>query len=990
MSVRETLELDVSPALQSLRQFGQFLEGIATGFGDDLQQSIERAIAGLPVVKLQGDATSITDEIDTAVGAADGEKEVDGDATAVESSITEAVAAADGEKEVDGDATAVESAITEAVGAADGVKEIDADASGVTEAIEQAVADANTDLSLLPPPPGSDGGGGWGGVAAGLALAKTNAEGLTTATSAASQSLGRLGAVGGRAMGALANPVVAVGAGVGAIGALAVTSVSQMRDLERGIAEVATLLGDIPDSEVQRLTDGVRQLSGELGIAAEEIVPALYDAISAGVPADNVFDFLRTAGKASIAGVTSLGTSVNGLTNIVNAFGLQASDTEAVADSMFAAVQGGKTTFDELSRSIFQIAPAAAASGVSFQEVNAAVATLTASGTPTRVAATQLRAALVGLQRPSEELNAIFQDLGFENAELAIQQEGLGFALRAVRDASGGSAGALQQLLGSVEAVAAANVIAGTNADKFAQEMNRQGEAAGATEQAFGRMSDTLDFNLRRLREQIDDVRYGIGQTLLPVVDRLVAALVGLGDVVGPVLQNSLKGVGSALEDLADATEFATMTFDLFNTIGKQIGDWLPDVGDAADSAAGGINLFEIATRQSLGPLALVASAAQDVQELFSGDDDSVETGSEDAAGAMEKLQQQARSLYDTLQDNQLQALSEQFAPVYQAVTSFASAAAGAVPTVADAFSDLSDATNPDDLLANLDQQVALTDRWVDEMSRTQSEGYDNLTALLAEVGPEQAMLLMEQYAGREEQFEKHLEEMALAQQRANAKINETAVRGYLELRGITEEQANAIVLQLGASLQLGVPAQAAIDQLIDAPSTRQLEVIAKWRAIGSDSAGAVGENLNAETGKRTTYDFLLGMEKGLAERTLTVVDSARRAADAVVNTVNGIFGNSSPSKVMEQSGRDLVAGLVLGIGGSAPDAERAMAGLANDVLGVSVSAGSPSIRDVSVTVPITVSGGMTAEQGREIGSEAGRAAAVELQRMLRTEARLL
>ncbi len=55
--------------------------------------------------------------------------------------------------------------------------------------------------------------------------------------------------------------------------------------------------------------------SSEIGIVAEDVVPALYQALSAGVPQDNVFNFLETAGKASIGGITTIETSVDGLSS---------------------------------------------------------------------------------------------------------------------------------------------------------------------------------------------------------------------------------------------------------------------------------------------------------------------------------------------------------------------------------------------------------------------------------------------------------------------------------------------------------------------------------------------------------------------------------------------------------------------------------------------------------------------------------------------------
>jgi hypothetical protein len=224
---------------------------------------------------------------------------------------------------------------------------------------------------------------------------------------------------------------------------------------------------------------------------------------------------------------------------------------------MFAAVKGGKTTFEELSASLFNVGPAAAAAGVSFEEVNAAIATMTAAGVPTAQATTQIRAAMVGLQKPSKELDAVFQALGYDSAQLAIESEGLGFALDAVKDASNGSNGQLQTLLGSVEAVSAVNILAGTGAGKFADELERQNDAAGSVQDAF----DEIDKSrvLERQAIAYQNMGIAIGNVLIPVMEVLVPLFTGFAEYVADnaVVFSILAGIFGALAIAILAVNFA-------------------------------------------------------------------------------------------------------------------------------------------------------------------------------------------------------------------------------------------------------------------------------------------------------------------------------------------------------------------------------------------------------------------------------------------------
>jgi TP901 family phage tail tape measure protein len=364
--------------------------------------------------------------------------------------------------------------------------------------------------------------------------------------------------IGGKLSLSVTAPILAMGA----------VAANEFATVEKGLREINSLFG-LTGEEAEKnfgmLTKVAEEASKELGILQSDVVPAMYNAISAGVPKENIFEFIKVAGNAAIGGVTDLNTSVDGLTSIINAFGLSMNQAEEVADSMFAAVQGGKTTFSELSDSIFNIAPAAAAAGVSFNEVNAAIAALTAGGTPTAVATTQIRAALTGLQRPSKELDAIFQKLGFQTAQVAIEKKGLGFALDAVKKASKGNNGELQTLLGSTEAVAAANVLAGTGAAKFTAELDRQANSAGAAAGAAAEINKSFGRELERTKVSASNLGVSIGGILAPALSKLnsiiekvissfsnlgpttktvLVAFAGLAASIGPVL----VGIGGIIK----------------------------------------------------------------------------------------------------------------------------------------------------------------------------------------------------------------------------------------------------------------------------------------------------------------------------------------------------------------------------------------------------------------------------------------------------------
>ena len=53
-----------------------------------------------------------------------------------------------------------------------------------------------------------------------------------------------------------------------------------------------------------QMEDDVLSFAKSAGIVPGEVLPSLYQALSKGVPSDNVFDFMDTAAKAAVGGIT--------------------------------------------------------------------------------------------------------------------------------------------------------------------------------------------------------------------------------------------------------------------------------------------------------------------------------------------------------------------------------------------------------------------------------------------------------------------------------------------------------------------------------------------------------------------------------------------------------------------------------------------------------------------------------------------------------------
>ncbi len=323
-----------------------------------------------------------------------------------------------------------------------------------------------------------------------------------------------------------------------AIGAVAVAAVKMAVDFDKGLREVNTLLR-LPEAQFKVLQAETIELTKLIGITAKETVPALYQAISAGIPRGNVMEFLRVAGQAAIGGVTTLEVAVDGLTSVVNAYGVETLPVKKAADLMFTAVRLGKTTFEELSASLFNVVPIAAAVGVSFEQVTAALAAMTVQGTPTTVATTQLRQLILALTAPTVRQVKVLNKLGLEFNRSTLAEKGLAGMTKELIDQLGGNDAMLKRVLGSTEALQAALILGGAGAQTFADDLDAMSTSVGAVKAAFEIMEESTSVRLARMRVNFEAAMLILGGAILPFVDALamipaeaLAAAAGIAAVV--------------------------------------------------------------------------------------------------------------------------------------------------------------------------------------------------------------------------------------------------------------------------------------------------------------------------------------------------------------------------------------------------------------------------------------------------------------------------
>ena len=440
-------------------------------------------------------------------------------------------------------------------------------------------------------------------VATLIAMLGVDHTGLKTGLSKADKEVRSFGQKSQAGFQKFGKAAVVAGAAAGvAVAAFGAKAVGEFAAFEKGMKEVFTLMPGISDKAMGKMEDDVKDLAKEMGILPDDIVPALYDAISAGVPAENVFDFMEVASKTAIGGVTDLGVAVDGITSVVNAFGKENITAGEASDHMFTAVRLGKTTIEELSQSLFQVNPVAAGLGVNFGDVTAALAAMTAQGTPTRVASTQLRQALVELGKEGtiafdhfkEATGQTFPEFiaGGGTVEEAFQE------MKGKADDMGVGVG---DLFGSVEAgMGVISLTSGSGAEAFGLAMDEMQTDSGATQSAFETMDEGLSRSWDKIKASVATAVLDIGKKLGPFVAQVAD---WMEKRLPAALDTAIEWFGKLADFVRDFVAGAGRIKDFFTNLPGPIGKVVVAIGLVV------VALAALYAHPVIAGLALVAGA---------------------------------------------------------------------------------------------------------------------------------------------------------------------------------------------------------------------------------------------------------------------------------------------------------------------------------------------------------------------------------------------
>lgn len=378
-----------------------------------------------------------------------------------------------------------------------------------------------------------------------------------------------------RQVGAIA--VDALGKAAQATGAFLKDSIDKAGDFQAGMQEFQSVAGkDVDTAGLAKFHDLFIQIGKELPVSTSEVQQAAIEMVKGGIDPATVaagglrqnIQFAAAAMKGDLAGAAEISAKILGGWADINATAAEKSDflTHAT-DQLTKAANASSVDVHELSLGIFNAQGIAQTAGVSFDDLTTTIAEIAPAFSSSSEAGNSLKNVIARLQpttKPATEamaaLGLITEDgankfydaqgrfIGFQQASQVLQDSLVGLTQQEKQ-------ATLQQIFGN-DAMNAAAALAKLGAAGY-QDMADKLANANGVQAAAALLQEGYKTALDNAKGSVEALQITLGEKLLPVLTTL------LNDYIAPGI-NAVANFAEAFFKAYDATGSWTAAIDQF------------------------------------------------------------------------------------------------------------------------------------------------------------------------------------------------------------------------------------------------------------------------------------------------------------------------------------------------------------------------------------------------------------------------------------------
>ena len=297
-------------------------------------------------------------------------------------------------------------------------------------------------------------------------------------------------------------------------------------DFDKSMTSIQALVGVTAD-KVSEMGDAAKKMAVDTGKSSKEAAEALFFITSAGLRGKEAMDVLEMSLKAAAVGLGETKTIADLSTSAMNAYGSETLSASGATDILTAAVREGKLEASALAGAMGGVIPLASNMGVSFDQVGAAMAAMSKTGTDAATGATQLTAILASLKKPSSQAVDSLDAMGMstEGVQQSLREKGLLDTLVMLQEGLKKTGQDTTALFPNIRALKGVLDLTGAGLEDNKKVFDALTDSMGATDKAFEKTAKSASFKMTQgfnaMKESLMEVGQVIMITVAPLIKRL-------------------------------------------------------------------------------------------------------------------------------------------------------------------------------------------------------------------------------------------------------------------------------------------------------------------------------------------------------------------------------------------------------------------------------------------------------------------------------------
>lgn len=437
-------------------------------------------------------------------------------------------------------------------------------------------------------------------------------------------------------------------------------------EFEVSIAKLTTV-ADTSVLSADQLSAQISQLSMDMAQGVNEITDSAYNAISAGVDTANAVDIVENATMLSVAGFTSVGSSLSVLTTALNAYGLEASEITDISDSLVTSQNLGVLTIDQLSSSMGKAISTASAYSVDLYNLESGYISLTKAGISVEESTTYISSMFNELGKSSSNVAKVLQEeTGQSFGQLMESGYSLADVLGIVYESVDRNAEAMMNLWGSAEAGKAANAVINQGLETFNKNLVTLRTSSGTTAKAYETMTNTTAFATQRLENSFANLSIAIGDDINPVVAEMKNEIADVVDGFTGLIQKH-PAISAVLTGVAVGLGTVTVAVTAYTAATKLAAIASAALGTSMTVALGPLGLAAAVIGGVTAAVVLMANAEDEAEKA----QQALTVSSQEMSDELDRLQDEYDAMVEAGEEdtvaayqlkNQIDELTDSFA----------------------------------------------------------------------------------------------------------------------------------------------------------------------------------------------------------------------------------------------------------------------------------------------------------------------------------------